>query len=124
MMVDMQSDLTDGLTEMVATPKFVPAPDICREPLSIGGVEMPSRFFFAPMAGYSSLALRLALRELGGLGLATTELVNARSLIEKRQKAFELSETCDEEEPVSIQLYGHVAAEMIEDLYWNGRHHD
>ena len=114
MMVDMQSDLTDGLTEMVATPKFVPAPDICREPLSIGGVEMPSRFFFAPMAGYSSLALRLALRELGGLGLATTELVNARSLIEKRQKAFELSETCDEEEPVSIQLYGHVAAEMIE----------
>jgi nifR3 family TIM-barrel protein len=66
------------------------------------------------MAGYSSLALRLALRELGGLGLATTELVNARSLIEKRQKAYELAETSHEEQPVAIQIYGHVAWEMIE----------
>lgn len=90
------------------------APDICREPFSIGNVNIPSRFCFAPMAGYSSLALRLALRELGGLGLVTTELVNARSLIEKRRRAYELSETCPEEEPVSIQLYGHVTWEMIE----------
>lgn len=113
-MVDMETNLTAGMTALASLPTIVPAPDLCREPLSIGGVAMPSRFFFAPMAGYSSLALRLALRELGGLGLATTELVNARSLIEKRQKAYELSETCAEEEPVSIQLYGHVAAEMIE----------
>jgi len=100
--------ISNGNTEIV------PAPPICREPLSIGHVPIPSRFFFAPMAGYSSLALRLALRELGGMGLATTELVNARSLIEKRQKAFELAETSAEEQPVAIQIYGHVAWEMIE----------
>lgn len=93
---------------------FVSAPAICSEPLSIGKVPIPSRFFFAPMAGYSSLALRLALRELGGMGLATTELVNARSLIEKRRKAHELAETSAEEQPVAIQIYGHVAWEMIE----------
>ena len=93
---------------------LVSAPAICQAPLTIGGVAIPSRFFFAPMAGYSSLALRMALRELGGMGLATTELVNARSLIEKRQKAFELSETSAEEQPVAIQIYGHVVSEMIE----------
>ena len=90
------------------------APAICREPFSIGDVPIPSRFFFAPMAGYSSLALRLALRELGGLGLVTTELVNARSMIEKRQRSLELSETCPEEQPVAIQIYGHVEWEMRE----------
>ena len=90
------------------------APAITREPFAIGNVTIPSRFFFAPMAGYSSLALRLALRELGGLGLVTTELVNARSMIEKRQRSFELSETCPEEQPVAIQIYGHVEWEMRE----------
>lgn len=100
--------------EAATNGELVPAPAICHEPFAIGPVPIPSRFFFAPMAGYSSLALRLALRELGGMGLATTELVNARSLIEKRQKAFELAETSVEEQPVAIQIYGHVAREMIE----------
>lgn len=103
-----------SVSALNAETRNVTAPEICREPFSIGGVPIPSRFCFAPMAGYSSLALRLALRELGGLGLVTTELVNARSLIEKRRRAYELSETCPEEQPVSIQLYGHVASEMIE----------
>ena len=39
-----------------------------REPLVIGGRVMPSRYFLAPLAGYTNLALRLAIRELGGLG--------------------------------------------------------
>lgn len=104
----------DVLSEQSIEKSYVAAPAICREPLAIGDVPIPSRFFFAPMAGYSSLALRLALRELGGLGLVTTELVNARSMIEKRQKSLELSETCDEEQPVAIQIYGHVEWEMIE----------
>jgi tRNA-dihydrouridine synthase B len=106
--------IMDVLSEQSIEKSYVAAPAICREPLTIGNVPIPSRFFFAPMAGYSSLALRLALRELGGLGLVTTELVNARSMIEKRQKSLELSETCDEEQPVAIQIYGHVEWEMIE----------
>ncbi len=52
-------------------------PPIVSEPLVLGGVPIPSRFFLAPLAGYTSLAYRLAVRELGGLGLATTDLVNA-----------------------------------------------
>lgn len=81
-------------------------------PLTIGGVPIPSRFCLAPMAGYTSLAFRLAVRAQGGLGLVTTDLVNARSLLEDRRRSRELSETCPEDRPVSIQLYGHEIPEM------------
>ncbi len=57
--------------------RVLPAvPPIVREPLRLGHVTIPSRFFLAPLAGYTSLAFRLAVRECGGLGLATTDLVN------------------------------------------------
>ncbi|WP_165068791.1 tRNA dihydrouridine synthase [Paludisphaera rhizosphaerae] len=95
-----------------AEPLYPPVPPIAREPFAIGGVAIPSRFFLAPLAGYTSLAYRLAVRELGGLGLATTDLVNARSLIEHRRRALELSETCPADKPLSIQIYGQVASEM------------
>jgi tRNA-dihydrouridine synthase B len=87
-------------------------PPIVREPLRIGQVPIPSRFFLAPLAGYTSLAFRLAVRECGGLGLATTDLINARSLIESRRRAFELAETCEQDRPLSIQIFGVVIAEM------------
>jgi nifR3 family TIM-barrel protein len=89
-----------------------------RTPLYLGQRLIPTRFFLAPLAGYTSLAFRLAVRRCGGLGLATTDLVNARSLIEGRRRAFELAETCDEDRPLSIQIYGAVAAEMEPAARW------
>jgi nifR3 family TIM-barrel protein len=90
------------------------APPIVREPLWLGRLPIPSRFFLAPLAGYTSLAFRLAVRGRGGLGLATTDLVNARSLLEDRPRAFELAETSAEDRPLAIQIYGHVPSEMRE----------
>ncbi len=96
-----------------------PTPAAClREPLMIGGISIPSRFFLAPLAGYTSLAFRLAVRECGGLGLATTDLVNARSILERRARAFELAETCPQDQPLSIQIYGHVITEMRDAARW------
>ena len=89
-------------------------PAIAREPLAIGGVAIPSRFFLAPLAGYTSLAFRVSVRENGGVGLVTTDLVNARSLLEARRRAFELSETCPQDRPIAVQLYGHEIPEMTE----------
>ncbi|MDR3636099.1 MAG: tRNA dihydrouridine synthase DusB [Isosphaeraceae bacterium] len=91
---------------------YPPPPPLVREPLALGGISIPSRFFLSPLAGYTSLAFRLAVRECGGLGLASTDLVNARSLIEQRAKAFDLAETCAEDRPITIQIYGHVGEEM------------
>jgi tRNA-dihydrouridine synthase B len=97
----------------------IPAvPPIVREPLRLGQVLIPSRFFLAPLAGYTSLAFRLAVRQCGGLGLATTDLVNARSLVEKRRRALELAETCDQDRPLSIQIYGTGIPEMETAARW------
>ena len=93
-------------------------PAIAREPMALGDIPLPSRFFLSPMAGYTSLAYRLALRKLGGLGLVTTDLVNARAILERRPRSFELAETCREDRPMSIQIYGHVVDEMRQAARW------
>jgi nifR3 family TIM-barrel protein len=90
-----------------------PLPIVC-EPFALGRLPIPSRFFLAPLAGYTSLAYRLEVRENGGLGLATTDLVNARSILEGRPRSFELAETCPEDQPMAVQLYGHDLSEMRE----------
>ena len=101
----------------MATP-YPAAPPIVHEPLRIGAVAIPSRFFLAPLAGYTSLAFRLTIRERGGLGLATTDLVNARAILEGRPRTFELTETCAEDRPLAIQIYGHVIDEMTRAARW------
>lgn len=100
-------------------PAIPPPPAIVREPLHLGSrLPLPSRFFLAPMAGYTSLAFRLALRKLGGLGLVTTDLVNARAILERRPRSFELAETCQNDRPVAIQIYGSVIDEMQRAARW------
>ena len=91
-----------------------PPPDFVGKPSFLGALPIPSRFGLAPMAGYTSLAYRLALRKLGGLGQVTTDLVNARALLEGRPRSFELSETCAEDRPMAIQIYGGIIDEMCQ----------
>src|SRR5207302_4546140 len=64
------------------------------------------------LAGYTNLPFRLVVREIGGLGLATTDLVNARSLLERKTKALKLIETSPVDRPLAVQLFGSVAEEM------------
>jgi nifR3 family TIM-barrel protein len=78
----------------------------------IGSLKLNSNLFLSPLAGYTNLPFRLALRELGGLDLATTDLVNARSLLEKNPKAFKLIESCPADRPLAVQLFGAVPEEM------------
>jgi len=73
---------------------------------------LQSNLFLSPLAGYTNLPFRLTVREVGGLGLATTDLVNARSLLEKNPKAFKLIETSPADRPLAVQLFGSVPGEM------------
>jgi nifR3 family TIM-barrel protein len=52
------------------------------------------------------------MREVGVFGLASTELIHARSFIERQHKALELAQTCPEDSPLAIQLFGAVAEEL------------
>ena len=80
--------------------------------LAIGPLQLKSNLFLSPLAGYTNLPFRLTIREVGGLDLATTDLVNARSLLEKNPKAFKLIETSPEDRPLAVQLFGSVPEEM------------
>jgi tRNA-dihydrouridine synthase len=90
--------------------------------MQIASLNLSSNLFLSPLAGYTNLPFRLTLRELGGLGLATTDLVNARSLIEKNPKALKLIETAPADRPLAVQLFGSVPEEMRDAaIYLEGR---
>ena len=80
--------------------------------MQIGSLTLKSNLFLSPLAGYTNLPFRLVVREIGGVGLCTTDLVNARSLLEKREKAFKLIETRPADSPLAVQLFGSVPEEM------------
>jgi len=79
---------------------------------SLGSLQLNSNLFLSPLAGYTNLPFRLVIREIGGVDLCTTDLVNARSLIEQNPKALKLIETNKRDSPLSVQLFGGVKEEM------------
>jgi tRNA-dihydrouridine synthase B len=82
-------------------------------PLALGPLGLATPFLLSPLAGYTNLPFRLVIRELGGVGLCTTDLVNARSLLEKNRKALKLIESSAADTPLAVQLFGSVRSEMI-----------
>src|SRR5256884_9215259 len=80
--------------------------------MRIGSLELKSNLFLSPLAGYTNLPFRLTVREVGGLDLATTDLVNARSLLENNPKALKLIQTSPADRPLAVQLFGSVPEEM------------
>jgi tRNA-dihydrouridine synthase B len=80
--------------------------------MRLGPYELSSNLFLSPLAGYTNLPMRLTVRELGGLGWATTDLVNARSLLERNPTALKLVASAPLDKPLAIQLFGSVPEEM------------
>lgn len=80
--------------------------------MRIGPYEFGSNLFLSPLAGYTNLPFRLVVREIGGLDWVTTDLVNARSLIEKNPRALQMIRTDPAEKLLAVQLFGAVPEEM------------
>jgi tRNA-dihydrouridine synthase B len=81
--------------------------------VALGKLPLATPFLLSPLAGYTNLPFRRVIREIGGVGLCTTDLVNARSLLEKNRKALKLIETCAEDVPLAVQIFGSVPGEMV-----------
>lgn len=78
-----------------------------RPPIWYGALRLPSRYLLSPLAGYTNLPFRRVVREIGGVGLATTDLVSARALLEGNAKSLQLIATCPEDAPLAVQIFGH-----------------
>ncbi len=101
--------------------KLKTAPQIlekCRTPLQIGSRLLTDRFLLAPLAGYTHLAFRVILRRLGGLGLATTDLVQATMLWSGHGRSRELVATTPEDRPLSVQIFSGRTDDLIRAAVW------
>lgn len=112
----MSTALAEPSTHALPIPPFPLAQR--SQALQLGSLRLASRYLLAPLAGYTNLPFRLAVRELGGVGLATTDLVNARALLTASRKTLELIQTCADDRPVSVQIYGANAEEMSAAARW------
>ncbi len=88
------------------------------KPMFLHNLRLASRYWLSPLAGYTNMPFRLAVRELGGLGLATTDLVSARALVRHNEKTHMLIEKCAEDVPLAVQIYGSDAGEMATASAW------
>ncbi|MEM6883646.1 MAG: tRNA dihydrouridine synthase DusB [Verrucomicrobiota bacterium] len=85
-------------------------------------LKLDSPLMLSPMSGFTNLPFRVAIRALGGLSVATTDFVNARSLIELNPKAIQLVSASAWDRPLGVQLFGgnkeelSYAAKFLEDL--------
>lgn len=81
--------------------------------ITIGGRRLSSRYFLAPLAGYTHLGFRTVLREIGGLGLATTDLVLATMLAAGKKKALDLVATSPADRPLTVQIFSGVTEHLV-----------
>lgn len=86
--------------------------------LQIGSVQFESPLLLAPMAGQCDLAFRILCRELGGVGLVSTDLLNSHSLLRGSPTALKLAATDPADQPLSMQLYGSGEDPLPEAAKW------
>ena len=73
--------------------------------LSIGAKSLNSPLVLAPLAGYSDLPFRLLCRQFGA-GLCVSEMISSHGLVYGQSKTISMLASCEEERPVSFQLFG------------------
>jgi tRNA-dihydrouridine synthase B len=102
-------------TGMIEIP---PPPVHYVQPLMLGPLRLETRFTLAPLAGYTNYPFRRSIREIGGVGLCTTDLVNARAILEQSKKTLELLVTGPDDRPLSVQIFGANPVEMAAAARW------
>lgn len=65
----------------------------------------PDQPWLAPLAGYTDLPFRLLCREVGAAA-ACTEMISAKGLVYQSSGTTRLVETCPEDSPLVVQLFG------------------
>ncbi|MBM83465.1 MAG: tRNA dihydrouridine synthase DusB [Planctomycetaceae bacterium] len=89
----------------MTTKRTYPKPE-AKAPIYYGPLKLESRYLLSPLAGFTNLSFRRIVRQFGGVGLATTDLVNSRGLLAGSHRTMKLIETCPEDSPFAVQIFG------------------
>lgn len=81
--------------------------------LRIGSLALENPLLLAPLSGISNLPFRLLAKEQG-CALVTTEMVSAEGLIRSRRRTASLLQSCPEERPLAVQIFGARPGSMAE----------
>ena len=79
-----------------------------------GKVQFDPPLVLAPMAGITDRQFRLILRRVGGVGLVTMEFISSEALTRRNKRTLQMMHYCEEERPISIQIYGSDPGRMAE----------
>ncbi|MFN5286906.1 MAG: tRNA-dihydrouridine synthase, partial [Planctomyces sp.] len=71
-----------------------------------GSLRLQSRYLLSPLAGFTTLPFRRIVRRIGSVGLATTDLVNARALLSRSERTMQMVESHPEDRPFAVQIFG------------------
>src|SRR4030095_701366 len=89
----------------------------------IGPINVWPPVVLAPMAGVTNYPFRSVCRQFGA-GLYVSEMINARPLVDGRDKTLKLADFGPEESPRRLQLYGtdpYYVSEAVKLLVTEGR---
>lgn len=87
-------------------------------PLRIGNLTLATPLILAPIAGYCDVSFRLIARACGGVGLAVTDLLSPDACLRETPKTMELAATCEDDSPLSMQLYGGDVRKLCDAARW------
>ena len=73
--------------------------------MNIGNIMVSNPTILAPLAGITNLPLRLLVKE-AGCGLVCSEMISANGLVHQSEKTHRLMDSCPEEKPLSVQIFG------------------
>lgn len=93
------------------------------KPLRLGNLQVWPPVVLAPMAGVTNYPFRAVCRRFGA-GLYVSEMINARPLVDGRDKTLKLADFGPDESPRSMQLYGtdpYYISEAVKRLIAEGR---
>ncbi len=76
------------------------------QPVKLGPLTLPNRYFLAPLAGVSDWPFRLLCREMGA-SIAHTEMISSHGLVHGGDQTLSYLERPSTERPFAIQVFGH-----------------
>lgn len=83
--------------------------------MKYGNANLRRKFLLGPMAAYTDIAFRLLCRKHGA-AMCFTEFSNANAIIRDTATSWSLMQTCREEMPVGIQIFGPDAKSMAQSV--------